>query len=363
MVKFIRITRNNLVLHRMMQCCSPNPLDRPAPQGEDSAMSDTDKMVADALRGSWVHRFLPQPLWPYAQLARWERPIGWKLLMWPCWWSLMLAVAHRSQAAHAAAAYTTTYWVNIAILLALFTAGAFVMRGAGCTYNDLVDQDIDDKVARTRSRPLPSGRVTRRQALVFLVLQLAAGLLILLQFDHFTILAGIASLVTVVIYPFMKRVTWWPQLFLGLAFSWGALMGWSAVEGELALAPILLYAGSILWVIGYDTIYAHQDIEDDALVGVKSTARLFAERTVPAIAMLYTGALILFAGAFLAAGVPPLAWLGWGAAAAHMAWQLRTLEINDPANCLARFKSNSLLGWLLFAGIALSAIIPTAPAG
>lgn len=323
-------------------------------------MNDTDNMVADALRGSWVHRFLPQRLWPYAQLARWERPIGWKLLMWPCWWSLMLAVAHRSPAAHAAGSYTSQYWINIAVLLVLFTAGAFVMRGAGCTYNDLVDQDIDDKVARTRSRPLPSGRVTRKGALAFLLLQLAAGLVILLQFNSYAIVTGIVSLVTVLIYPFMKRVTWWPQLFLGFAFSWGALMGWTSVEGELALPAIILYLGSILWVIGYDTIYAHQDIEDDALVGVKSTARLFAENTRPAVATLYAGALALFAIAFWLAGVPMLAWLGWAGAALHMVWQLRTLDINDPANCLVRFKSNSALGWLLFAGITLSAIAPLA---
>ncbi|MCB1384940.1 MAG: 4-hydroxybenzoate octaprenyltransferase [Nitratireductor sp.] len=315
-------------------------------------MNNTDHMVADSLRGSWVHRFLPQSLWPYAQLARWERPIGWKLLMWPCQWSLMLAVAHRAGAA--ADSYTWAYGLNIALFVFLFLAGAFVMRGAGCTYNDLVDQDIDDKVARTRSRPLPSGRVTRRQAAVFLALQLLAGLLILLQFNPYAIVTGIVSLVTVVIYPFMKRITWWPQLFLGLAFSWGALMGWAAVEGGLAWPPLLLYWGAILWVIGYDTIYAHQDIEDDALVGVKSTARLFAENTRPALAALYAGALVLFSAAFWLAGISWIAWLGLVAGAAHMVWQITTVDIHDPANCLVRFKSNSGFGWILFLALLAS---------
>ena len=269
-------------------------------------MTDTmENKVADAVRTSWVYRLLPERFWPFAQLARWERPIGWWLLMWPCWWSLMLAVGTGDVPGLSAQAA-----LPVLVCLALFMLGAVAMRGAGCTYNDLVDQDIDDQVARTRSRPLPSGRVTRNQAMVFLVAQALAGLVILLQFNRFTVALGCLSLVTVVIYPFMKRITWWPQLFLGLAFSWGALMGWPAWTGQLGLAPLALYLGSIFWVIGYDTIYAHQDIEDDALVGVKSTARLFGENTKTALIVLYGAAWLLFALAWFLAGVSWPAWAG-----------------------------------------------------
>lgn len=301
-------------------------------------------MVADALRGSWVHRFLPEVFWPYAQLARWERPIGWWLLMWPCWWSSMLAAGLPGNAIN--------LWH-----LALFTMGAILMRGAGCTYNDLVDQDIDDKVARTRSRPLPSGRVTRMHAAIFLVVQSLLGLVILLQFNWSTILLGVLSLVTVAIYPFMKRITFWPQLFLGLAFSWGALVGWSAIEGGLALAPLLLYAGSIAWVIGYDTIYALQDIEDDALVGVKSTARLFGDKSVSAITILFVLAALLFAAAFALADAAWPAWIGLGAGAAQLVWQVRSLDIADPEKCLKLFHSNSIFGWILFIGLLVAALV------
>src|SRR5690606_1265979 len=203
-----------------------------------------------------------------------DRPIGWKLLLWPCWWSAALAASAGAEPGASLASVLPSPWH-----LVLFLIGAIAMRGAGCTYNDLVDQDIDDKVERTRSRPLPSGQVTRLQAWAFLVTQALAGLAVLLQFNAFAVIVGIGSLLVVAIYPFAKRFTDWPQFFLGLAFSWGALMGWAAHFGSLNLAALLLYFGSILWVIGYDTIYAHQDKEDDALVGVRSTARLFAENT------------------------------------------------------------------------------------
>ena len=335
-------------------------LDRTCFESQTDAMSDTDKMVADALRGSWVHRFLPQSVWPYAQLARWERPIGWKLLMWPCWWSAALAFATLPRP-FADPILNLRYVVGesmLPYLLVLFTLGAFVMRGAGCTYNDLVDEDIDAQVARTRSRPLPSGRVTKKQAAVFLALQLLAGLAILLQFNWTTIVTGLISVITIIVYPFMKRITWWPQLFLGFAFSWGALVGWTAVTDAMNWPAVILYAGSICWVIAYDTIYAHQDIEDDALVGVKSTARLFAENTRPAVSALYAAALVLFAIAFWLTAMPWPAWLGLAAGAVHMIWQVRTLDIHDPANCLYRFKSNSGFGWILFAGLLASALLP-----
>jgi 4-hydroxybenzoate polyprenyltransferase len=319
----------------------------------DSAIVPGER-VADAPSQNWVYRMLPRALWPYAQLARWDRPIGWWLLLWPCWWSAALA----PQWASPTAVHTglPSLWH-----LALFMVGAIAMRGAGCTYNDLVDQEIDDKVARTRSRPLPSGRVTRRQAKVFLVLQALAGFVVLIQFNLFAIALGILSLGIVAVYPFLKRVTDWPQLGLGFAFSWGALMGWAGYWGELTLAALALYVGSILWTIGYDTIYAHQDREDDALVGVRSTARLFGRRTKPALVMLYGGALACFVAACLltgAGGAGPAwpAYAGLAIGAVHMGWQIRVLDIDDPDQCLSLFKSNSSFGWIVFSGLVASAL-------
>jgi 4-hydroxybenzoate polyprenyltransferase len=302
--------------------------------------------VADAPSGHWVYRLLPRPLWPYAQLARWDRPIGWWLLLWPCWWSAALAAT-----AHAVPDEPLRDLLPNPLHLLLFLIGAIAMRGAGCTYNDIVDFDIDSRVERTRSRPLPSGQVGKREAWVFLVLQALVGLLVLLQFNRFTVLLGIASLVVVAIYPFMKRFIDWPQFVLGLAFSWGALMGWAAAFGRLDPAALLLYAGSVLWVIGYDTIYAHQDKEDDAIVGVRSTARLFGDSTRSWLIGLYGTALILFAGAYAAAEVPMPALAGLLAAGAHMWRQVRRLDIHDPAECLKLFKSNGVVGWLIFLGL------------
>jgi len=333
--------------------------------------------VADALKQSWVYRLLPQSIWPYAQLARWERPIGWWLLMWPGWWSIMLAYTHFFSFFDTA---PVDGWQKLKVLfsvltgdvgpiLLLFMLGAIIMRGAGCTYNDLADQGIDDKVARTRSRPLPSGRVSRKNALIFLVLQLFAGLVILLQFNQFAFGVGALSLVTVAIYPFMKRITWWPQLFLGFAFSWGALLGWAVIVERLGSAPILLYIGSIAWVIGYDTIYAHQDKEDDALVGVKSTARLFGEKTKTAITILYATAIAFFATAILQAVPHALsfnwlivvpAFIGLLIGGTQMFWQIRTLDIDDPDQCLKLFKSNSHFGWILFTGFTGSLMVSVA---
>ena len=317
-------------------------------------MTDPRQMVADALKGSWVHRFLPESLWPYAQLARWERPIGWWLLMWPCWWSAAMAVGLEISLTRAnpdPLIGESIILIAFAIYLALFMAGAFIMRGAGCTYNDLVDQNIDDKVARTRSRPLPSGRVSRKNAWIFLGLQLFVGLMILLVFNWTTVIIGLISVITIIIYPFMKRITWWPQLFLGLAFSWGALVGWTSIPGALHLPAMILYLGCIFWVIGYDTIYALQDIEDDALVGVKSTARLFGANAKFAVSILYIAAIYVFALAFWKAGVNWPAWVGIVLGACHMVWQVKTLDINNPAICLKLFKSNSHFGWIIFAGL------------
>lgn len=307
--------------------------------------------VADAPNGHWVYRVLPRSIWPYAQLARWDRPIGWQLLLWPCWWSAALSASAYPRPGDPLLSLLPAPWY-----LVLFLIGAIAMRGAGCTYNDIVDQDIDNKVERTRSRPLPAGKTTRRRAWVFLVVQALAGLAVLIQLNGFAILLGICSLVVIAIYPFMKRVTNWPQLVLGLAFSWGALMGWAAEFGDLDGPAVMLYIGSILWVIGYDTIYAHQDKEDDAIVGVRSTARLFGDNTKSWLAGLYGGALICFAVAFASAQAPVVALAGLIAAGAHLARQIAVLDIDNPDQCLRLFRSNNQVGWLIFIGLIAGAI-------
>ncbi len=302
--------------------------------------------VKDAPSGHWVYKLLPAKFWPYAQLARWDRPIGWQLLLWPCLWSAALVAS--------AGAKTGAALIDVLPslkLVILFTIGAIAMRGAGCTWNDLIDKNIDAQVERTRSRPLPSGQVSRKQAFVFLGLQALIGLCVLLTFNNFAILLGISSLAIVAIYPFMKRITSWPQAVLGLAFSWGALMGWAAVKGEVGLPAILLYIGTIFWVIGYDTIYAHQDKEDDALIGVRSTARLFGSRTKQAIMVLYGLALCFMAGSFATAQVPMPALAGLLAAGSHMWRQTQVLDIDNPDQCLKLFKSNNMVGLLIFLGL------------
>jgi len=300
-------------------------------------MSDTAGRVADST-GNWVDGLAPSWSRPYLRLARLDRPIGSWLLLLPCWWSVGLAAVAAGDA-------IPDPWHVV-----LFFIGAFAMRGAGCTWNDLVDRDIDARVERTRSRPIPSGQVTVPQAVAFMVLQALIGLAVLLQFNRFAVAAGFASLAVVAVYPFMKRITYWPQIFLGLAFSWGALMGWAAAFGRLDAPAYLLYAGAICWVIGYDTIYAHQDREDDALVGLKSTAILFADNTKPMLAAFYAAAVVLIALAQWSAGCGVLSYLGLAAFAVHLAWQVRRLDIGDPANCLMVFKSNRDAGLILFGG-------------
>ena len=291
--------------------------------------------VADAPPENWVDTHAPAALRPYARLARLDRPIGWWLLLLPCWWSVALA---------------SEGWPSL-ILLALFLIGAVAMRGAGCTWNDIVDRDIDAAVARTRLRPIPSGAVSVKAAWAFLLAQCLVGLAVLLTFNSFAIALGFSSLLLVAIYPFMKRITHWPQFVLGLAFNWGALMGWAAVEGSLSAAPVLLYLGAVAWTVGYDTIYAHQDKEDDAIVGVRSTARLFGDNTKMWLSGLYGGALICFAIAFASAQVPIVALAGLIAAGAHMARQIIRLDINNSDQCLKLFKSNNQVGWLIFLGL------------
>jgi 4-hydroxybenzoate polyprenyltransferase len=305
-------------------------------------MSGGAGRVADST-GNWVDRAAPAWSRPYLRLARLDRPIGSWLLLIPCWWSAGLA-------AIAARDPLPSPWH-----LLLFFIGAFAMRGAGCTWNDIVDRDLDGRVERTRSRPIPSGQVSAAQAAAFLVAQALVGLAVLLQFNRFAIAAGIASLGIVVVYPFMKRITYWPQIVLGLAFSWGALMGWAAAFGRLDAPALVLYAGAIAWVIGYDTIYAHQDREDDALIGIKSTALLFGPRTKPMLAIFYGLAVVLIGLSGLLVGARAAFALGLVAFAGHLAWQIVRLDIDDPDQCLRLFKSNRDAGLILFAGMLVDA--------
>ena len=307
-------------------------------------MSDTAVRVADAT-GNWVDTLAPVWSRPYLRLARYDRPIGSWLLLMPCWWSAALAAGMSGQLTMLPA------WI------ALYFVGAFAMRGAGCTWNDITDRDLDAKVERTRSRPIPAGQVGVKQALAFLVAQALIGLMVLLQFNRFAILTGIASLVIVAIYPFMKRITWWPQMVLGLAFSWGALMGFAVAFGRLDATALLLYAGSIAWVIAYDTIYAHQDAEDDALIGIKSTARLFADRTHLALILFYGLAVVLIGAALVTAHAGVAAWIGLAGFAANLGWQVHRLDTADPALCLRVFKSNRDAGLLLFAALLVDAVL------
>jgi len=301
--------------------------------------------VADAAKGNWVDRFAPDWLKPFARVARWDRPIGWWLLLLPCLWSATLAADAEGYA-------LPNLWH-----LFLFWVGAVAMRGAGCTYNDIVDRNIDAAVERTASRPIPSGQLSVLNAKIFLVAQALAGLLVLLQFNAYTIWLGIASLGFVAAYPFMKRITDWPQFVLGLAFSWGALVGWTALTGSLDWSPILLYVGGILWTIGYDTIYAHQDKEDDAIVGVRSTALLFGDKTRYWLILFYGAATLCFGLAFILADARLFAFAGLLAGLLHLAWQAIRLDIDNGDDCLRLFKSNKTYGLILLAGLVADTVM------
>jgi len=312
--------------------------------GPETSGGIDETRIADST-GNWVDTRAPAWLKPYLRLARFDRPIGAQLLLMPCWWSA-------AQAAGVSGRIGFAIWTII-----LFWIGAFVMRGAGCVWNDITDRDLDASVERTRKRPIPSGQVSVKQALAFMALLALIGLVVLLQFNAFAVFVGIASLGIVAIYPFMKRITYWPQIVLGLAFSWGALQGWAVTFGNLQWPAFLLYAGSISWVIGYDTIYAHQDRDDDALIGIRSTALLFGERTKPMLALFFGLALVLIGLSFWLTGARIFAWLGLAAFAAHLIWQIRVLDISDWRNCLKLFRANHLAGLILFAGLVCDALL------
>jgi 4-hydroxybenzoate polyprenyltransferase len=290
---------------------------------------------SDIPHGDWVERRLPARIGPYARLARLDRPIGTWLLLFPGWWGI---------------AFASPGWPDAPLML-LFAVGAVVMRGAGCTLNDIADRHYDAQVARTRLRPLPSGAVTVRHAILFLVLQLAAGAAVLFSLNRMSVLLGFAVLGLIGTYPFMKRITYWPQVFLGLNFNWGVLLGWTAVTGALALPPVLLYLGGVFWTIGYDTIYAHQDKEDDVRIGVKSSALALGLNTRPWLFTFYAVALVLWVTAGFSAGLGALFWTGLAGSGLQLAWQAARVTIDDPADCLAKFRSNRVVGWLVLGGI------------
>lgn len=304
---------------------------------------DAMSAASDIQAGDWIDRSVPAWIRPYLRLARLDRPIGTWLLLFPCWWSLALAAPLGS--------------LPDGKMMVLFALGAVVMRAAGCTVNDIVDRDFDAKVARTATRPLASGALSLTQALLFLALLLLTGFLILVQFPRFAIVLGAVSLVLVAAYPFMKRITWWPQAFLGLTFNWGALLGWAAYRGDLAQAPVWLYLGGISWTLFYDTIYAHQDKVDDALIGIKSTALKLGQETKPwliAFALVATGC---FGAALLAVQAGVAAYAALAAILVHMMWQTYDVDLDDAKDCLAKFRSNRFIGWILFLGILVDRIM------
>ncbi|SMH53505.1 4-hydroxybenzoate octaprenyltransferase [Azospirillum agricola] len=298
--------------------------DQPGPAG-----------FTDIRQDGWIGRWAPAPLRPYLTLARLDRPIGTWLLLFPCWWGVALAAPR---------------WPDLWMML-LFAVGAIVMRGAGCTVNDILDRDFDAKVERTRSRPIPSGQVSVRQAVAFLVAQLLLGLLVLVQLSPAAIGLGVLSLALVFTYPLMKRITWWPQAFLGLTFNWGALMGWAAVRGDLDWPAVAMYVTGVAWTLGYDTIYAHQDKEDDARIGVKSTALRLGDTSKIWIYGFYTLTYVGLGIAGRLAGLGGLFLPLLSVAALHLAWQVATWRPDDQNDCLAKFKSNRWFGWLVLAAI------------
>ena len=308
--------------------------------------------VADAVKGNWVDTWAPAPTRPYLRLSRADRPIGTWLLYLPCLWGLSLAIlATDSTSIH-------NLWTALAC-----GAGAFLMRGAGCTWNDITDREFDGAVARTRSRPIPSGQVTVRGAVIWMVAQALVSFAILLTFYNTAIILGIIALAPVAVYPFAKRFTWWPQVFLGLAFNWGALLAWAAHTNSIGPVPLVLYLAGIAWTLFYDTIYAHQDTEDDALIGVKSTARLFGDESRKWLRLFLTVTIVLFGAAVVMACVNrsilslviaiggPWA-LGW-----HLTWQLARFDADDNDGLLRLFRSNRNAGLIPLPFFAVALLV------
>ncbi|WP_343080748.1 4-hydroxybenzoate octaprenyltransferase [Ostreiculturibacter nitratireducens] len=308
--------------------------------------------VADAVKGNWVDHIAPAPTRPYLRLSRADRPIGTWLLLLPCWWGVALAASIDGNR-------LWDLWIALGCAI-----GAFLMRGAGCTWNDITDREFDAKVARTRSRPIPSGQVSVRQAVIWMAIQAAVAAMILFTLNWTTIALGVASLGLVAIYPFAKRFTWWPQVFLGLAFNWGALLAFAAHSGSVSLPAVLLYLSGIAWTLFYDTIYAHQDKDDDALIGVKSTARLFGKATGKWLAFFLTLSVLLMAAAVLVALLPQdepvklavalaAPWFfGW-----HLLWQLHRLDTENSDTCLRLFRANRDTGLIAALFLAVAAAL------
>jgi 4-hydroxybenzoate polyprenyltransferase len=295
-------------------------------------MANPAEIVPDSEHRGLMGR-LPAGLRDYAMLARFDRPIGWWLLFWPGGWAVALAGGMRDQ-------WSLVLWLLL---------GAIAMRGAGCVYNDIVDRDLDRQVARTRSRPIASGAVSLAAGWAWLVALCLVGLVVLVQLHAFAAIVALASLAPVAAYPFMKRITWWPQAWLGIVFSWAALVGWADVAGALTAPGLLLYAGSIAWVIGYDTIYSLQDREDDALVGIRSSARAMGRHVRGGTALFYVAAILLWGTAFWLVRPDLLALAALAPVALHFGWQIATLVPDDGANALRRFRANRDAGWLMFA--------------
>lgn len=308
-------------------------------------MNEKAESASDIPAGNWVDQWLPPAARPYARLARLDRPIGTWLLLIPCWWGDAIVTA--------AAGGTPNLWHFL-----LYAIGALVMRGAGCTWNDLMDRDFDAKVARTALRPIPSGDVSVRQAIVFLIVQALIGLCVLSFFNITAIVVGVASLGLVAIYPLMKRVTYWPQAFLGLTFNWGILVGWAAETGTLHPAAFILYAAGFFWTLGYDTIYAHQDKDDDILIGVKSSALRLGGTTRPFLFVFYAITILLMAAIGYLIELSSPYFIGLALGAMHLIWQAAKVDIDNPADCLMKFKSNRDFALIILAGIIASGLWP-----
>ncbi len=313
-----------------------------------SASHHTQQAPADAPKDNWVDRLAPKVTIAWLRLMRADRPIGTWLLLLPCYFGMSFALTNHPEQG---------FTIQSLFMVIIFAIGAFVMRGAGCVYNDIADRDFDAQVARTALRPIPSGQVSVKGAWIFLICLCLIGLGVLLQFNINTILLGISSLALVAAYPFMKRITYWPQLWLGLTFNWGALVGYSAITSTLTFSAILIYIGCIFWTLGYDTIYAHQDKEDDALIGVKSTALRFGETTKLWLSLFYGLVIILFMIAFWNAEFSLLSYFFLIPAALHFAYQIHTLDINDGHKCLKLFKANRNVGFFLLLSPTIEIIL------